>query len=214
MSRVDWREPPALWATLAWLAAILYPPVAFASIVWWRDVVLTGGFVREMGVTILLAGGAGVAVILYIVEKERRRYGVPRTRLGVIMRFVALGFIFAICASVLINIVSALTAVVGGVGDIWRRMGEAKATLVEGILLMPIFLIIGTSYAVWAGFVCSVIAFTPRARSARPGHFLFDKLTPPESIFDAEVETPEPPPPPAGPHPETEMEAALRPDSD
>ncbi len=214
MARVDWREPPALWATLGWMAAILYPPIVFAFTVWWQDIVINGGFVREISLTTLVAGGIGVALILYFVEKERRRYGVPKTRLGVIVRFVALGFFFAVLASVAINILAALVSMFTGVGDIWRRLGEAKATLLEGILLMPIFLIIGTSYAVWAGFVCSLIAFTPRAPRARPSHFMFDRLGAEDTSSDAAPPPPPAPEPAAGPHPETEMEAALRPDWD
>jgi hypothetical protein len=208
-AKVDWREAPALWGFLGWLAGTLWPPLPFTWLLWppTRE---AGGFLHDWRVVVAVAGAIGVAVIMRLIAAERRREGAPRTRFGVLVRFVAYGFLAALLAAVGVALVGAVMSLFAP-GDAFRRIGEIKAAFLMGLATLPVALVVGVSYAVWAGFIVGVVSFAPRAQNVRPSHFLFDTLHP----VDAPPPAPMPPvaPMPAGPHPETDMERALRADT-
>jgi hypothetical protein len=216
-NKVDWRGPASLWVGLAWILAVLWPPLPLTLIFWPSN--NTGiDTVRDLRAIALIVGAAMVTIIFMLIDRERKREGAPRTRLGVILRFVAYGFVMTVLVTAL---AAAALAVIGmtSSGDVLHGVGEAKATLGMGIFIMPLALLIGVSYALWSGLVTSAIAFGPRPPSVRPRHYLMDTLAAeapkPEPVTLYAAEAPPPPPPaPTGPHPETEIEAALRPDLD
>jgi hypothetical protein len=212
-ARVDLREPPGLWLTLGWLAAVLWPPLPVTLAVWPSQPTLAAAL-RDWRYTALGVGAVGVALILRLIDRERLREGTPRTRLGVIVRFVAYGFVFTLVAAVVLAIVVAL-ATLFGQGDVYQRLGEMKTALIMGLIAMPPALLVGVSYALWAGFATSIVAFVPRAASVRLRHAMLDDAFEPRATLAAEPQPePEPEPVPQGPPPETELEAALRPDMD
>jgi hypothetical protein len=170
---------------------------------------------RDWRYTALAAGAVGVTLILWLIDKERVSEGAPRTRLGVMIRFVAYGFMFSLLAAVTVAIVIALFALLGQ-GDVYQRLGEMKTALIMGLAALPLALIVGVSYALWSGFAASIVAFVPRS-PVRLRHALLDTDLDAPSAVMAAAPPPEPEPepaPPAGPVPETELEAAMRPDWD
>jgi hypothetical protein len=219
-ARVDWREPPVLWITLGWLAAVLWPPLPVTMLLWPANTA-SGGQYRDWRVIAAVLGAISIAATMRLIERERRREGQPRTRFGVAVRFVTYGFLFSVGGGLILAVLGAFSTAIFATGDIVRRLAEFKASLLLGLVSLPLALTIGVSYAVWAGLVASIISFAPRLQNARPtNHYLVDRLLPqePEEPYSArqpEPEAPPPPPPkPAGPHPETDLEAALRPDWD
>jgi hypothetical protein len=199
--RIDWRESPTLWAPIAWIVGVLWPGAIFGLVL----LPPTRGEGRIVLVA-LVAACVGVAGILRLLEWERSRDGAPRTRLGVVARFLFFGFVFTV-----------LTTVVGALGqgafamfghhDFSQNVAETNSALTFGFFELVFAAVIGVSWSLWAGVVVSLIAFSPRAESVRPRSFVL------ESVYDPEPE-PEPKPvfkrPP--PRPETDLEAALRPD--
>lgn len=206
-ARVEWRESPALWGFLGWLAAVLWPPLPFTWLVW-PPAEEAGGFRHDWRLIVAGVGALGVALAMRAIARERRRDGSPKTRFGVVARFVALGFLYSLTAAALVAVITALLGLLSP-GDAFRRVGEMKAAFLVGIMTLPLALVLGVSYAVWAGFVVSLISFTPRAQSTRPRHYMMDQLQP---VDAPPPPAPEPAPAPEGPHPETDMERGLRPD--
>jgi len=201
--RIDWRESPTLWAPLAWGAGVLWPGVVFALIV--LPPTRPDG---RIVLVALLAACIGVAGILKLIQWERARDGAPRTRLGVISRFLFFGFVFSVLAAVLGALVQGGLALFGR-HDFAQNVAETNSALTFGFFQLVAAAVIGVSWSLWAGFVVSLIAFSPRAESVRPRSFLLQSLSDPEP-------EPELKPVPVfrRPHPETDLEAALRPDWD
>ncbi|HWE47636.1 MAG TPA: hypothetical protein VG407_16570 [Caulobacteraceae bacterium] len=211
--KVDWRGPASLWVALAWLLAVLWPPLPLTLIFWPSN--NTGLMtIKDPRAVALILGAVSVTVTLMMIDRERKRDGTPRTRLGVLMRFIGYGFVFTVIAVAALAIVLALMEAFS-YGDLFRRMGEAKATMWVALVMMPLILLAGVSYTVWSGVVTSLIAFGPRPASVRPRHFLMEQpeiAASPVVTYSARPVEPEPAPPP--PHPETDVEAALRPEID
>jgi hypothetical protein len=175
-ARIDWRSPARTWGVLGWLAAVLWPPLAVTLIIF-PPTVEAGGFGRDWRTTALAVAAISCAVTLRLIAQERRRDSTPDTRLGVILRFLAYGFFFAIAAHVLLVLSQAVFALID-VGDPLRRLGEAKAAMLIGVVSLPATLIIGVSHALWAGVVACLVAFKPRATAARSQHFLYERMMP------------------------------------
>jgi hypothetical protein len=222
-ARVDWRESPTLWMPVAWLAATLWPPI-IGTLIFFPPREQAGGILHDFRLHALIAGAISVAVGLFVIDRERKLEQAPRTRLGVVVRFLIMGFIFTL-AAVVVQAVLATGVGLFNADDLVHKLGTTKATLFWFSVPMTLFALpVGISYALWAGFVVAMIAFSPRPLSVRPRHYLFDRLTPEEpAVAAAAVEAaplletapaPEPEPQHKGPRPETEMERALRPDWD
>jgi hypothetical protein len=217
-ARVDWRSPAPLWIALAWVLGVAWLPLPLTLALWPSSD--TGiETIRDPRAIAMVAGAISVTLTFYLINRERRRDGGPRTRLGVFLRFLAYGFVFTLLLTALADVGQAIRALFDE-GDWFRRLGEAKATLVMGIVVMPLALVFGISYAVWAGLAACLVAFGPRRPTAKPRHYLMDELLPVEPAGQAAATAtymapaPPPPLPPSGPHPETDIEAALRPDWD
>ncbi len=225
-AKVDWRGPAPLWIALAWLLSVFWPPLPVTLFFWPSN--NTGlETIRDPRAVALVIGAVAVTLIYRFIERERRRRRTPNSRFGVIVRFVAFGFIATVLAAAAGAVAMAVIAMFSP-GDALRRVDVAKETLVTGIAIMPIAVLLGVSYSVWAGLMTSLIAFGAPRPSARPRHIMMDELSSegpapamaamsvapaaaPIATFAAE---PEPQPPAVGPHPETDMEAAMRPDWD
>jgi hypothetical protein len=199
--RIDWRESPTLWAPIAWGAGVLWPGVIFALIV--LPPTRPDGRIVLIA---LLAACIGVAGILKLIQWERARDGAPRTRLGVIGRFLFFGFIFSVLTTVLGALVQGGLALFGR-HDFSQNVAETNSALTFGFFELVAAAVVGVSWSLWSGVLASLIAFTPRAPSVRPKNFILQRLSDPEP--DPELK------PKAvfrRPRPETDLEAALRPD--
>ncbi|HEY3814782.1 MAG TPA: hypothetical protein VGL66_16310 [Caulobacteraceae bacterium] len=214
-NKIDWRGPASLWVALAWVLAVLWPPLPLTLLLWPSDKtgLMTIEDPRAIG---MVLGAISVTLTFIMIDRERKRDGTPRTRLGIFVRFIAYGFVFTVVAIAVFAIgLSLLQAF--SYGDLFRRMGEAKATLLMAVAIMPLVLVAGVSYTVWSGVIAALIAFGPKATSTRPRNFLIQEpeiAAPPMTTYSAKpvAPAPEPEPAPPAPHPETDIEAALRPE--
>lgn len=201
--RIDWRESPRVWAPVAWLAAVLWPGIVFAVIMLPPN--------RPEGRTVLVAllsACLGVAGILKLIDWERMRDGTPRTRLGVVARFLFFGFIFAVLAAVLGAFAQGAIAMFGR-HDFSQNVAETNSALTFGFFELVAAAIVGVSWSLWAGVTASLIAFSPRAQSVRLRGFNLQSLSEPEPEPERKPEFKRAPP-----GPETDLEAALRADLD
>src|SRR3569832_2336368 len=160
-ARVDWREPPAMWIGLGWLAATLWPPLPVTWLLWPASQSSLAQLL-DWRVLATVMGGFGAAV-----------------------RLAAYGCLFSVLCALILAVLGALWTAIFATGDIVRRMAEFKASLIVGLAFMPAALVVGVSYSVWAGVAASLIAFAPRGASHRPSnHFLADRLLPLEETED------------------------------
>jgi hypothetical protein len=201
--RIDWRESPSLWAPVAWIAGVLWPGVVFALIV--LPPTRPDGRIVLIA---LLAACIGVAGILQLIQWERARDGAPRTRLGVLGRFLFFGFIYSVLAAVLGALTQGGLALFGR-HDFSQNVAETNSALTFGFIELIVAAIVGVSWSLWAGVVVSLIAFSPRAESVRPRSFVLESLSDPEPEPELKPIFKRPPP-----RPETDLEAALRPEWD
>lgn len=154
------RKAPAS-APLACLAGAAWPPLLL-TLPFWPPGNWLPGLEMDWRLTVLLIGLIAVPAGLWAVTTERARAGRPGTRLGVVWRFMLYGGLLAAALQTLV----ALTMTVQGwleAGDLGQAMGATETTLlIFGVGGLPIAMIVGVSYALWAGLCVAFIAFEPR----------------------------------------------------
>ena len=180
---IQWRESPWLWAPVAWLASLCWPPV-LVTLLMFPPQAFTFGLDMDWRLLGLICAAVGTAGGLWLLKGEWNRSRKPSTRLGVLWRFTLFGAIFAVGLQLLL--VAAL--VVGG----WLRvtgaaqgLGVAETTFfIYGVGLLPVTALVGAAYAGWAGLMVGLIAFVTRPESLRtPPHLLRGlEDSPPESV--------------------------------
>lgn len=196
---------------MAWAAATLWPPLPVTLVVW-PPLREAGGWISDWRTLSLVGGALAVPAIMALIDRERVREGTPATRAAVLTRFVLWGFL-AICAVHLFSVVVMAVLAPFGPGDIDARLGAVRETLlVRGLLMLPLSLVVGLSYVVWAGLMVGAIAFSAQVPAPRRAHRLFRQAG--VNDLSPRLPPPAPPPPPAGPRPETDFERGLRPDWD
>jgi len=154
-------RPAPLYPILASLAGAAWPPLLLTLPMWPPNPVGPG---RDLDwrLMVLLIGLVLVPLGLWRIIDERRRSGRPGSRLGVVWRFMLYGGMAAAGLQVLWVLGM---AVVGGfeAGDVAQALGAAETTLlIFGVGGLPIAMIIGVSYALWAGLCAAFIAFEAR----------------------------------------------------
>ncbi|MFN3537085.1 MAG: phthalate transporter [Brevundimonas sp.] len=164
---IKWRGSPGLWALIAAIAAIAWPPLIL-TLPLMPPVHVLPGVDMDWRLQVLIAGVIAVPVGMYLLARERDRSGSPSTRLGVIWRFLLYGGLLA----ALLQILTALVMV--GLrwieaGALAQSLGAAETTLlIYGVAGLPLAMLIGLSYALWAGICVALIAFTPKPPPVRP----------------------------------------------
>lgn len=232
LGQVTWREPLELWIGLGWLAAVAWPPIV-GTLILLPPTEEAGGLLNDWRLKALLAAAIAVGAIIWIVRGERERDGAPSTRLGVLSRFLLFGFIFSLAALIILVLAASVMTIFGSEG-LLPTLGEIESTLfLFGVAGLPFALMVGVSYALWAGAMIALIAFAspetagvarPRKRKPQRAPVLFESpsvdpgLAPSAPAAPVPAEAPPPPPMAASPiplrpapHPETDMERALRP---
>ncbi|MGV8928419.1 MAG: phthalate transporter [Brevundimonas sp.] len=158
--RVALRQTPARIA-LAVLAGILWPPIPITLLIWPPNNLMPSLEV-DLRLVALLIGAFGVPAALWVLARERERTGRPSTRLGVVWRFMFYGGLLAAALQALF----ALALCVFGLfeaGDIAQAAGATETTLlIYGVGLLPVAVMVGISYALWAGLCVAFIAFMPQ----------------------------------------------------
>lgn len=176
---VNWRETPYLWAPVAWLAGIAWPPVILTLFFFPVQAIAfppqagTAGLDMDWRILSMIVAALAIPVGLEAVRRERAATGMPSTRLGIIWRFVFYGVILAAALQILVTV---LLLIAG-----WMRVSGAPQALgvaetnflIYGVGLLPLTAIIGASYAAWAGLMAGLIAFVPMPPPLRtPAHIL------------------------------------------
>ena len=170
---IKWRDSPGLWALLDGLAAVAWPPVILTFPFMPPSQVMPG-FDMDWRLQVLIAGVIAVPVGMYMLARERDRSGSPSTRLGVIWRFLLYGGLLAAALQVLTALVM-LGLRWAEAGALSQSLGAAETTLlIYGVAGLPLAMLIGLSYALWAGLCVALIAFTPRPPPVRPRAGLLD----------------------------------------
>lgn len=157
---VVWRQPISLYGPLGWLAAVAWPPIVGTLIVF-APTEAAGGLVNDWRLKALIAGGLAIAAILWIIKGEREREGAPATRLGVMSRFLLFGFIFSLAALILVVLGFSIVSAFGDEGFLPALGGIESTLFLFGVAGLPFALMVGVSYALWAGFMVAVVCFTP-----------------------------------------------------
>jgi hypothetical protein len=168
--KIEWRESPTLWAPVAWLAGVMWPGVVFALVV--LPPTRPDG---RIVLAALLVACLGVAGILRLIQWERAHDGAPRTRLGVVGRFLFFGSIYSVLAAILAALVQGALALFGR-HDLSQNVAEANSALTFGFAELVAAALIGVSWSLWAGICASLIAFSPRAESIRPRSFILQGM--------------------------------------
>jgi len=158
--RVTCRREPH-WRVLAAIAGALWPPIPITLMIWppqnWGP-----SLEVDPRLVALVIGLIAVPVGLWLLRRERERTGKPSTRLGVVWRFMFYGGLLAAGLQALF----ALILCVFGwfeAGGIAQAAGATETTLlIYGVGLLPVAVMIGVSYALWAGLCVAFIACRPQ----------------------------------------------------
>jgi hypothetical protein len=158
--RVSWRREPHRVA-LAAVAGVLWPPLVLTLPIWPPNNWIPG-LEMDWRLMVLLLGAFAVPAGLWALERERERTGRPSTRLGVVWRFMFYGGLLAAAISVVVAIGVLLIQWFGAQG-VGQALGSTASTLlIYGVMLMPVAVVVGVSYALWAGLCAAFLAFTPQ----------------------------------------------------
>lgn len=158
--RVVWRREPYR-IVLAAVAGVLWPPLAVTLLVWPPNNWLPG-LEMDWRLVVLVIGAFAVPGGLWLLAREREAGGRPATRLGVVWRFMFYG---GLLAAGLQAMLALIVSVVGWfeAGGIAQAAGATETTLlIYGVGGLPIAVLLGVSYALWAGLCAAFIAFTPQ----------------------------------------------------
>ena len=162
---VIWRRTRAA-IPLAALAGVMWPPLILTLLVWPPQNWLPG---REIDwrLTVLVIGLVAVPAGLFVIRRERDRRGRPGTRLGIVWRFMLYGGLLAAVAQTLLALVMALLGLVEA-GGVAQGLGATETTLlIYGVGGLPVAILVGISYALWAGLCAAYIAFVPAPEKVR-----------------------------------------------
>lgn len=158
--RVSWRREPQR-IVLAALAGALWPPLVVTLIVWPPQNWLPS-LEMDWRLMVLVIGLAAVPGGLWLLARERDLTGRPATRLGVVWRFMFYG---GLLAAGLQGALALIVSIVGWfeAGGIAQAAGATETTLlIYGVGGLPIAVLLGVSYALWAGLCAAFIAFMPQ----------------------------------------------------
>ncbi|MBA3048690.1 phthalate transporter [Brevundimonas sp.] len=155
--RVVWRREPHRLA-LAALAGAFWPPIPITLLIWPPNNWLPSLEI-DLRLVTLVIGLFAVPGGLWLLARERDRTGRPSTRLGVVWRFMFYGGLLAAGLQALF----ALALCILGwfeAGGIAQAAGATETTLlIYGVGLLPVAVMVGVSYALWAGLCAAFIAF-------------------------------------------------------
>lgn len=158
--RVAWRREPHR-LVLAALAGALWPPIPITLLIWPPNNWLPSLEI-DLRLVVLVIGLMAVPGGLWLLKRERERTGRPSTRLGVVWRFIFYGGLLAAVLQALFAMVLCIFAWFEA-GGIAQAAGATETTLlIYGVGLLPVAVMVGVSYALWAGLCAAFIAFMPQ----------------------------------------------------
>ena len=145
---------------LAALAAAAWPPLILTLAVWppenWAS-----GVDTDWRLVLLVIGMAAAPIGLWLMHQSHARTGRPSTRLGVVCRFMVFGGLLAAAVQTLIALVMSLLSLIAS-QSLVQGLGAIETTLlIFGVAGLPLAVLVGVSYALWAGLCAAFIAFAP-----------------------------------------------------
>lgn len=164
-TRVTWRRT-RFALPLAALAGVAWPPIILTLLVWPPENWIPGADI-DWRIVLLALGCAAVPAGLYVIRRERDRRGRPGTRLGIVWRFMLYGGLLAAALQTLVALLMVIIGLVAS-GDVLQGIGATETTLlIYGVGGLPIAVLVGVSYALWAGLCAAFIAFVPAPDKVR-----------------------------------------------
>lgn len=197
---VTWREPVGLYTFVGWLSAVAWPAIV-GTLIAFAPTREAGGLLHDWRLKALVAAGIAIAAIIWLVKGEREREGGPSSRLGIIARFLLFGFIFSLAALILVVLGFAIFSAFGNEGFLPALGGIESTLFLFGVMFLPFALMVGLSYALWAGVMVSVITFAPPVATVPRARV--------SALFGGELDAPPPAEPePVVPAPKSKSKAA------
>ena len=164
-SPVNWRRMPGA-VPLAVVAGILWPPLIITLLIWPPQNWVPGGEI-DWRLTALLIGLIAVPVGMWSIRRERDRRGRPASRLGVVWRFMLYGGLLAAAGQFVLAMVMMVYGWVQS-ANVAQAIGATETNLlIFGVGGLPVAILVGVSYALWAGLCAAFIAFAPAPEKVR-----------------------------------------------
>lgn len=163
---VMWRASRPLYAFLACFAGAAWPPLVLTMLIWPPANWLIGRDI-DWRLIVLLIGAFAAPAGLWLLDRERELTGRPTGRLGIVWRFMLYG---GVAAAALQTLVTLVMVVFGWfeAGGVAQAVGATETTvLIFGVGGLPIAMVVGVSYALWAGLCVAFIAFQPKPPAVR-----------------------------------------------
>ncbi len=169
---VAWR-PSGAATPLAVLAGAAWPPLL--TLVFWPPRNWTPGLDTDWRLVMLFVGLIATPIGIWALRGERERTGRPDTRMGIVWRFMLFG---GLLAAALQTAMTLILVVLGWfeAGDVAQAVGATETKLlIYGLGGLPIAVILGVSYALWAGLCVAFIAFMPKPPTVKDRLGLMDR---------------------------------------
>lgn len=164
-TRVTWRRT-RLAIPLAALAGVAWPPIILTLLIWPPENWMPGRDI-DWRIVLLALGFIAVPAGLVAIRRERDRRGRPGTRLGIVWRFMLYGGLLAAALQTLVALLMVIIGLIAS-GDVLQGVGATETTLlIYGVGGLPIAVLVGVSYALWAGLCAAFIAFVPAPERVR-----------------------------------------------
>ncbi|RZJ05225.1 MAG: phthalate transporter [Brevundimonas sp.] len=159
-TRVSWRKEPYR-IVLAAVAGALWPPLVL-TLPFWPPHHWIPGLEMDWRLLTLFLGLLAVPAGFWALDKERRKIGRPATRLGVVWRFMFYGGLAAAAASTVVALGMLVTQWISS-QSVGQALGSTASTLlIYGVGGIPVSVLVGVSWALWAGLCAAFIAFQPQ----------------------------------------------------
>lgn len=184
---VAWRRSGAAPA-LAVAAGACWPPLA--TLIFWPPHNWRPGLDMDWRLVLFVIGLAALPVGLTALRRERQATGRPDTRMGIVWRFMLYG---GLLAAALQTAMTLILVVLGWfeAGDFFQAIGATETKLlIYGLGGLPIAVIVGVSYALWAGLCVAFIAFMPRPPAVKDRLGLIDRDREPADPMSAAPDGP------------------------
>jgi hypothetical protein len=158
--RVAWRREPHRIA-LAAVAGALWPPLVVTLVIWPAKNWLPG-LEMDWRLVVLAIGVLAVPGGIWLLARERERNGRPATRLGAVWRFMFYGGLLAAALQAMLALTMSVVSWFEAEG-VAEAAGATETTLlIFGVGGLPVAVLVGVSYALWAGLCVAFIAFMPQ----------------------------------------------------
>ncbi|WP_339914311.1 phthalate transporter [uncultured Brevundimonas sp.] len=157
---VSWHKSPGRIVAAAVLGAA-WPPLILTLIPWppqnWQP-----GSDIDWRLLVLAIGAVAVPSGLWFLARERERTGRPGSRLGVVWRFMFYGGLLAAALQGLLALSISIFGWFEAGGAVQAAGATETTLLIYGVAGLPVAILVGVSYALWAGLCVAFVAFRSR----------------------------------------------------